>query len=84
MIARHVRPKGQPRRSWAPLDPDFDRTLAIPEPKPSPLSEAEVQAVRDQFGDDLWADTEKKLGLNEALKQLAPRLGRRGRLAVSR
>ncbi|MDR7385251.1 hypothetical protein [Promicromonospora iranensis] len=52
MIARHARPKGQPRRSWAPLDPDFPRTLPEFVRDPLPLSEAEVQALRDQFGDE--------------------------------
>lgn len=73
MNARHVRPKGQPRGAWAPLDPDFDRTLAIPEPKPNPLSGMEVMAVRNQFADDLWIHTRKALGVSQALKHLAPR-----------
>jgi hypothetical protein len=84
MTARHVRPKGQPRRSWAPLDPDAPRTLPELVPDPQPLSDVEVQALRDQFGDDLWAVTMQKLGDDQALKQLAPRLGRRDRTAVPR
>jgi hypothetical protein len=73
MTARHVRPSGQPRRSWAPLDPDFPRTFPDLAPDPQPLSGDDVQAVRSQFATDLWIATQKALGVSQALEHLAPR-----------
>lgn len=84
MSARHVRPKGQPRRTFAPLDPDAPRTQPVFEPDPNPLSGKEAFALRNLFGSDLWTATRKSLGVSRALTQLAPRLDRVTRKRVAR
>ena len=77
MSARHVRRPGQPRRSWAPLDGEITGVLLDLTPDAQVMSSEQVQAVRDQFGDELWADTRDTLGVSDALVRLAPRLGAR-------
>lgn len=53
MIARHAHREGQPRRSWAPLDPDFPRTLPTFEPDAHPYPKA-VPELLDQMDGDLF------------------------------
>lgn len=81
MTGRHVRPKGQPRRSWPLLDPDFDRTLPVFEPDAPVLSESQTYELLDQMDGDLFREVRRgplPLGTAarntaEVFEHLAPR-----------
>lgn len=73
---RHARRNGQPRRSWAPLDPDFPRTLPVIVLMPRVVDAEMVQHLRNRFGLELWEATRATYGVSEAVVRLAPRLGR--------
>lgn len=76
MTARHIHPKGQPRRSWAPADGVVSGVLPVLDVPAPVLCGDETLTVRNQMADDLWTDTRDELGTSTAVEQLAPRLPR--------
>lgn len=81
---RHIHPKGQPRRSWAPADdsvPVIVHGHIEITPEPPVLHPMETLAMRNQMADDLWIATRKAWGVSVAVERLAPRLPRAVRAA---
>lgn len=58
---RHVRPEGQPARSW-PLLPDTPRVGLVfaPEPLPGVLTEELAHALRELFSKQLHSELAKR------------------------
>lgn len=84
MTARHVHPKGQPRRSWAPADGVVTGVLpALDVPGPV-LTERQTYELLDQMDGDLFREVERgplplgtaKRNTAEVFEHLAPRLPR--------
>jgi hypothetical protein len=55
------------------------QSLPVLAPPSAVLDAEKTSALRDMFADQIFADAERDLGLDTALKRLAPPLGRRRR-----